>query len=183
MAEHVPTTSRRRLLAAAPAALALSGAVQAAVPQTAPSLYSTWDPETQRCFDDLRAVVEAQANGTYVAPPDPDAELIALCARYVAWMREYCSVGEHTHDMLCSDPEWRRCHDLACAMVPALHAMEAEIADMPANGVRGLLAKAEVARHQLSGDADRDIGPMDPENELVWSLVADLLDVLGSATA
>jgi len=45
----------------------------------------------------------------------------------------------------------------------------------------GLLAKAEAARHQLSGDADRDTGPMDPENALAWSLIEETLAVLGRA--
>lgn len=126
-------------------------------------------------------VLTGAATGGAVPLPNPDEPLIALCARYVEQMREYCSVGEHTHDMPCSNPEWRRCHDLACAMVPGLHDMEAKIADTPVHTAAGLIAKAEAARHQLSGDADRDTGPMDPENDLVWSLVLETLAVLGRA--
>lgn len=137
--------NRRKLLtAAAPAALALSGAAIAA-----PSAHN------------------------------PDAELIALCARYVAQTRAFCAVGKHTWDMSCSNPEWIRCHDLACAMVPGMDALEAQITDTPARTVAGPLAKAEASRHQMSGDADRDTGPMDPENGLAWSLIEETLAVLG----
>ena len=146
MAEHVHTTSRRRLLAGAPAALALSGV--AALPP---------------------------------GPPNLDADLIALCAAYVSQARAFCAVGQHTHDMLCSDPEWIRCHELACAMVPEMYRLEAEVTDTPARTVEGLLAKAEATRHQLSGDADRDTSPMDPGNALAWSLVQETLAVLGRA--
>ena len=117
------------------------------------------------------------------APASPDAELIALCAEYVRASREFCNVGAHTWDMLCSDPEWIRCHEAGCAMVPGLHAMEAQITDTPARTLLGVRAKAEVARHQLSGDADRDTGPLDPENWLVWTLIEETLDVLGRAGA
>ena len=120
--------------------------------------------------------------GTAVAH-QPDAELIALCARYVALNREFCNVGAHTWEMLCSDPEWIRCHEAGCAMVPGLHALEDEIADTPARTLQGIRAKAEAARHQLSGDADRDTGPIDPENGLVWALVLETLDVLGRVGA
>ncbi len=113
--------------------------------------------------------------------PQPDAELVALCTRYVARMREYCAVGAHTWDMLCSDPEWIRCHDISCDMVPGLNDMEAEITDTPARTPLGIQAKAEAARHQLSGDADRSTKPMDPGNALVWSLVLETLAVLGRA--
>ena len=108
-----------------------------------------------------------------------DAGLIALCARYVALNREFCNVGAHTWEMLCDNPEWKRCHDIGCAMVPGLHAIEAQITDTPARTLLGIKAKAEAARHQLSGDADRDTGPIDPENWLVWTLIEEVLDVLG----
>ena len=147
MIENTHNTSRRWLLATAPAVLALSGAA-AAAPVTSAS---------------------------------PDAELIALCSAYVAQARAFCTVGQHTWDMPCSDPEWIRCHDLSCAMVPGMHALEAEITDTPASTIEGLLAKAEATRHTLSGDADRDIGPMDPGNALAWSLIEETLTVLGRA--
>lgn len=149
MIEHEHTTSRRRLLNAAPAALVLAGA-------------------------GIGTAVAAHA-------AQPDAELIALCAEYIRSNREFCAVGSHTWDMLCSDPEWRRCNDIACDMVPGLHALEAQIADTPARTLLGVRAKAHAARHHLSGDADRDTGPMDPENALVWSLVLETLAVLGRA--
>lgn len=115
--------------------------------------------------------------------PSADAELIALCARYVARARAFCAVGQHTWTMPFSDPEYVRCEALSSAMVPGLHAMEGEITDTPARTVQGLAAKAEAARHQLSGDADRDIGPMDPGNALAWSLIRETLAVLGRAAA
>lgn len=111
----------------------------------------------------------------------PDAGLIALCAEYVRTAREFCSVGSHTWDMDCSNPEWIRCNDLASDMVPGMHALEAQITGTPAHTLLGIQAKAEVARHQLSGDADRDTGPMDPDNALVWSLLTETLAVLGRA--
>lgn len=117
------------------------------------------------------------------AAPNPDAGLIALCAAYVAKWREYVAVGSHTDHMLLSDPEWRRCHIIACAMVPGLHAMEAEIAAVPARTIPGLIAKAEVARQHLSGNADAGEGPTDEQNNLEWSLVGDMLDVLRRAAA
>ena len=147
MTEHIHTTSRRRLLNAAPAALVLAGA-------------------------GIGTAVAANA-------PQPDAELIALCARYVALNREFCNVGAHTWEMLCDNPEWIRCHEAGCAMVPGLHAMEAQITDTPTRTLLGIRAKAEAARHQLSGDADRDTGPINPENWLAWSLILETLDVLG----
>ena len=101
--------NRRNLLsAAAPATLALSGAVIAT-------------PSAQNA----------------------DAELIALCARYVAHTREYCAVGQHTENMPLSHPEYIRCEGLGRAMVPAMHVMEDQITDMPARTIAGLLAKAE----------------------------------------
>jgi len=139
--------SRRSLLAAWPAVLALGGAAAAA----------------------------AQP------PPNPDAALIALCARYVAEARAFCGVNDRSADLHIGDPEERRLHATACAMVPGLHAMADEIADTPAHTVLGLLAKAEAARHQMSGDADRDTGPMDPDDGLAWSLVLETLPVLGRA--
>lgn len=186
---HTPdstTTSRRSLFAAAApaAALALASASAAATaPEAPPTFYSTLNPEQKAAFDKLHAIVKAQANGTWVEPPDPDADLITLCNRYVAFAREFCNVGQHTHEMLCSDPEWIRCHEITCAMVPALHAMEAEITDAYPQTVRGVLAKAEAARHQLAADADRDDHAMDPDNALAWSLIEDVLDVIGSAAA
>ena len=119
--------------------------------------------------------------GTAVAVHSPqlDAELIGLCAEYVRTMREYCAVGAHTWEMLCDNPEWIRCHEIGCAMVPGLQAMEWQIADTPARTLLGIRAKAEAARHQLSGDADRDTGPLDKANALAWSLVLETLDVLG----
>lgn len=113
--------------------------------------------------------------------PQPDAELIALCTAYVALNREYCGVGQHTWDLPFSDPEYIRCEKIASALVPGMHALEERIADTPARTVHGLLAKAEAARHQLSGDADRDIGPMDPDHALAWSLIEETLAVLGRA--
>ena len=160
MTEHTHTTSRRQLLNAAPAAMVLAGAgIGGAV-----AVHAT----------------ASQPGGT---PPHPDAELIALCARYVALDREFCAVGRHAWDMLCSDPEYIRCSEIERAMVPELHALEDEIGDTPARTLLGLQAKAQVARRQLSGDADQDTGPMDPSNDLVWSLVLETLDVLGSAGA
>lgn len=114
-------------------------------------------------------------------PPNPDTALIVLCASYVAKMREYCAVGRHTHELLLSNPEWIRCHEISCALIPGLHAMEAEIAATPARTVAGLLAKAEAARHVMAGDADQEDRPMDDENALAWSLVVETLDVLGRA--
>ena len=114
---------------------------------------------------------------------NPDAELIRLCAEYVRASREFCNVGAHTWEMSCSDPEWIRCHEAGCAMVPGLHAMEAQITDTPARTLLGVRAKAQAALHQLSGDADRDTGPLDPENWLVWTLIEETLDVLGRASA
>ena len=123
--------------------------------------------------------------GTAIAAhaADLDAELVALCARYVALDREFCAVGQHTHEMPCSDPEYIRCSEIKRAMVPGLHALEDEITDTPARTLLGLQGKAQVARRQLSGDADQDTGPMDPSNDLVWSLVLETLDVLGRAAA
>jgi hypothetical protein len=128
-------------------------------------------------------VVLSSAAAAAAAPAvaSPDAELIALCTRYVALDREYCGVGQHTWDLPFSDPEYIRCEKIACALVPGMHALEDRIADTPARTVHGLLAKAEAARHQLSGDADRDTGPMDPENALAWSLIEETLAVLGRA--
>ena len=111
----------------------------------------------------------------------PDADLIALCTACVAQSRAFCAVGQHTWDMAMSNPEWIRCHDFACAMVPGMDSLEDQITDMPARTVAGLLAKAEAARHQLSGDADRDSGPMDNENALAWSLILETMAVLGRA--
>ena len=111
---------------------------------------------------------------------NPDEELIALCVRYVAQVREYCAVGQHTWDMPMNDPEYIRCENLGRAMVPGMHALEDQITETPARTVAGLLAKAEAVRFSLSGDADRDPEPMDPENALVWSLVEEMLVVLGS---
>lgn len=113
---------------------------------------------------------------------NPDAELIALCTAYVVQAREFCAVGQHTWEMPMSNPEWIRCHDLACAMVPGMDALEVQITDTPARTIEGLRAKANAARYQLSGDADRDTGPMDPENALAWSLIQETLTVLGRAT-
>lgn len=117
-----------------------------------------------------------------LAAQKPDEELIALCAAYVVQARAFCTVGQHTWDMPVDDPEYIRCEELARAMVPGMHALEAQITDTPARTVKGLLAKAEAARHSLSGDADRDIGPMDPGNALTWSLIQEMLVVLGSAS-
>ena len=78
-------TTRRNIFAMAPAALALAGAATAAPPL---SHYSTFNPEQQEAFDKLRAIVEAQADGTHVPPPSPDADLIALCAAFDALERK-----------------------------------------------------------------------------------------------
>ncbi len=125
------------------------------------------------------AAVLSGAAAAASATPHPDAELIALCARYVALDREFCSVGQHTWDMSFSDPEYIRCEKIACALVPEMHELEEQIADMPARTVPGLLAKANAGRHQLSGDADRDPSPSDPDNALTWSLLEEVLTVLG----
>ncbi len=126
-------------------------------------------------------VVLSSAIAVASAAPHPDAELIALCARYVALDREFCSIGQHTWDLPFSDPEYIRCEKITGAMVPGMHALVEQITDTPARTLPGLLAKAEAARHQLSGDADRDTGPMDPENALAWSLIEETLAVLGRA--
>jgi len=108
-------------------------------------------------------------------PVSPDTRLIETCELYVRVTRDYNSVGQHTWDMLCSEPEHIRCANIACALVPAMHIMEEQISKMRAVTPAGIQAKAEAARYALSGDADRDTGPMDPENALVWSLVLDML--------
>ena len=79
--------NRRKMLSAAPAVMLLAstataGAAQLTERKAAPSFYSTLDPEQKAAFDKLRAIVKAQANGTWVEPPDPDAEVHARCAEF-----------------------------------------------------------------------------------------------------
>lgn len=140
MAEHTPITSRRRLLAAAPAALVLTGAtagaVQAAAPETRPSFYSTLDPEQKAAFDKLRAIVEAQANGTWVEPPNPDARLLTLCAEF--YRQHAIAYRDHAEDDEGDGAEWQI----------ALHArweLEDQIEDAPPLTRVGHLAKVSVA--------------------------------------
>ena len=96
------------------------------------------------------ALALAGAAAAAPAAVNPDAELIALCAAYVAQTRDYCAVGQHTPAMSMRDPEYIRCENLARAMVPKMHALEDQITDTPARTVAGLLAKAEAARFSLS---------------------------------
>ena len=79
--------NRRALLAAVPSAAVLAGAaaagaVQVAAPDAPPTFYSTLDSKEKAVLNRLREIVVAQAEGRYVAPPDPDAGLHALCAEF-----------------------------------------------------------------------------------------------------
>lgn len=127
--------NRRDLLsAAAPAALSLAGAaagaaVQAAAPDAAPSFYSTLDPGQQASFDRLYEIVKAQADGTWIEPPDPDAELHALCAEFRRL---------HALAYLEGNDDWEAAHaeswrvadeiDGMCALTDAGHRAKARIA-------------------------------------------------------
>jgi len=126
--------NRRKMLSAAPvimllAGTATAGAAQAATPKAEPSFYSTLDPEQQAAFDKLHAIVKAQADGTWVEPPDPDAELHARCAEFHR---------QHAEGRDVANPEWEK------ADAAAWDAFK-QLDDTVALTHRGCRAKAEVA--------------------------------------
>ena len=132
--------NRRRLLSAAgPAALALAGAatagaVQAAAPDAPPTFYSTLDPKQKAALDRLREIVVAQAEGRYVAPPDPDAGLHALCAEFERLHRlaylEGNDAWEADHHA-----SWRVADELEgmCALTEAGHRAKGRVAVLQLN--------------------------------------------------
>ena len=135
--------NRRKLLSAAPAAAVLAGTAAAGTVQAAaapaPSFYSTLDPEQQAAFDKLYAIVKAQADGTWVEPPNPDAGLLTLCAEFDRQHAiAHCDRPEVDDDDDDESAEWK-------VAMNARWELEEEIVDvLPLTGA-GHLAKASVA--------------------------------------
>jgi hypothetical protein len=109
-----------------------------------------------------------------VAAAQADAELIGLCAEYVALDAAFCRAGE---DVAAEEKgaERARLDGLCSAMVPRLHVLEELIADLPATTLAGVRAKARAALHLISGDTAAGTGPMDDEDWMIWSLLKDVL--------
>lgn len=151
--------NRRTLLSAASAALALP-ALESATPESAPSFYSTLNPKQKAAFDKLHAIVDAQANGTWVKPPDPDAELHALCATFHL---------EHAKGRDEANPEWEKAHDAAWGVYKQLD-------DIVAVTHRGCRAKAAVAVTMLAMFHENQSGG-DPEALFALHMLRDWLEL------
>lgn len=159
--------NRRRLLAGAPAALVLSGAAAGAAvqpttpePTPAPSFYSTLDPEQKVAFDKLRAIVKAQADGTWVDPPSPDAELHLLCAEF---HRLHAEGGD------AANPQWEQ------ASAAAWETFK-QIDDVIALTHRGCRAKAGVAVEMLAMFNEGESGG-NPEATFALHMLRDWLEL------
>lgn len=157
--------NRRKLLSAAPAAMVLvgtgtTGAVQAAAPAPAPSFYSTLDPDEKASFDKLYVIVKAQADGTWVQPPDCDAELHALCAAF----HQQHAKG---HDE--ANPGWEKATDAAWDTFKQLD-------DEVALTHRGCRAKAAVAVTMLAVFHEGQHGG-DPEALFALNMLRDWLEL------
>jgi hypothetical protein len=147
-ADPTPTTSRRALFAAVPAA-ALGAAVTSCI---------------------ARPVMAAAVN--------PDADLIALCEEYVALDREFCRLGELTFDMRSNDPEFRRIEARTQALVSRLHELENILTDRAPQTVEGLRAQARAALHCLACDASGDAEVLDYTGVIAWPVITALLAML-----
>ncbi len=108
----------------------------------------------------------------------PDAELIALCTEYVALDRAFVANSYAGADMFSTDPAWVALNDEGCAMVPRLHALEAEIGGCRARTPEGLRALVQVARHVVSSDADRGAVDLLEGGEVMWPVLESVLAIL-----
>ena len=125
--------NRRKLLSGGPAVLTLAGAaaggVQAAEANAPPTFYSTLDPKAKAAFDRLYEIVKAQAEGRYVAPPDPDAELHVLCAEFHR-LHDLSYLEGNDDWEAAQDGSWRVADKLdgMCAVTNAGHRAKARVA-------------------------------------------------------
>jgi hypothetical protein len=94
------------------------------------------------------------------AGSSPDAELILLCAQYIALDLE--SVA-HLNDPDCTNT----------ALSRRIEELEAKLTNLPAHTSAGIRAKAEAALHCLAGDADVAEAPSGEGLWLVWSALFD----------
>ena len=157
--------NRRKLLAAAPAAMLLAstataGAAQLAGSKVAPSFRDTLDPQQQDALDRLHAIVKAQADGTWVDPPSPDAELHILCAEF---QRIHAEGSDE------ANPHWEQ------AEIAAWETFK-QIDDVTALTHRGCRAKAAVAVKMLARFHDTPNGG-DPEAVFALNLLRDWLEL------
>jgi len=177
--------NRRKLLAAGPAAMVLAGAatagtVQAAALSPAPSFYSTLDPEQKAAFDKLHAIVKAQAAGTWVEPPHPDAELIAIGHEAAGLSEEYERHIVAYFALPKDSPDLQRVSELADPAYDRLQVLFDRAADVEAKTIRGVAAKARLLRHELltSYRVDGEFVPDNPAIALALSLADNLLNVM-----
>jgi hypothetical protein len=117
------------------------------------------------------------------AEPNPDAELIRLCAEYVALDREFCRLTDLDGDLLPHDPQSEAIGAQQSAFVPRMHELHAEIAEWTAETPQGLRALIQAARHTLSSDARQGAVDLLPDTEVAWAALDSALAMLDAGRA
>ena len=110
-----------------------------------------------------------------------DAELIALCRRYLAM--------EDEQDQLCAlmfdasdagdKAEEERLFEEQRTRVPTMHRLLHDLLDLPALTAEGIRLKAEVALRRVQVDLDGD--PVSDEDAVMRSLAQDMVRLAGGA--
>ncbi len=121
---------------------------------------------------------EAPAPVLAAARPNPDAELIALCAKFVALDCELCALFDQSADLLPDNPLSDTLCEQQTALVPHLHELEDEIADWTAETPEGLRALVQAAQHTLSSDARRGAVDVPDDASVAWAALESVLGML-----
>ena len=111
-----------------------------------------------------------------VSALSPDAELIRLCTDEIAMNREYLAIIHRGFDLAWDDPGIEAVDEAARVLVSPMQALRERIAALPARTLKGIEAKARVARCWLLNDADSDDASLMREDDALFlSLVQDVL--------
>ncbi len=134
----------------------------------------------------LPLAAKANETGAPDGAPTPDAELIAMGQRAAQLAAEYAPLIVRWWAIEKGGPDFRKqLAEVTAGMEPLsdeMYDLAERAADIPTTTLPGMIAKARIAHHHFWRDHDTEDGlNLNPEEEVTWSLLNDLVALGGAA--